>query len=175
MLLFRILANVHALSSNAEDVLWRYASSYFIRTSSFMKITGGHDNGYLPTLTALENEGVLDKVVLLTGYREIATELRGLNMSTLSLDSLFRGVKLPFSPVGRFGGPGPPSTPASAASDIAMFPPPSSRSPTAVTNTTSTSARTNDYVPRQMIDPSVVRHPYYRNTHVLTAFNYTSL
>ncbi|EJD00942.1 uncharacterized protein FOMMEDRAFT_110379 [Fomitiporia mediterranea MF3/22] len=55
---------------------------------------GGHDNGYLPTLSALENERFLDKIILLKGYRDVATELRALNMQTLSLEDLFRNVKL---------------------------------------------------------------------------------
>ncbi|KAI5116544.1 hypothetical protein M0805_004327 [Coniferiporia weirii] len=63
---------------------------------------GGHDNGYLPTLTALENERLLDKLVILKGYRDIATELKALRLPTLSLDNLFRADKLAGSPRSKF-------------------------------------------------------------------------
>lgn len=55
---------------------------------------GGHDNGYLPTLASLDNEQLLDKVVILKGYDEIATELRTLKLGILNIDGLFRTQKV---------------------------------------------------------------------------------
>ncbi|KAH8113332.1 hypothetical protein DFH11DRAFT_1601415 [Phellopilus nigrolimitatus] len=79
---------------------------------------GGHDNGYLPSLTALENECLLDKIVLLKGYRDIATELKALRLPTLSLDNLFRTAKLNGSPRSRFSST---PTPTEADEDVHPF------------------------------------------------------
>lgn len=59
---------------------------------------GGHDNGYLPTLTALQNEHLLRKIILLKGYNDTAKELNALNLPVLSLENIFRPIKLPQSP-----------------------------------------------------------------------------
>lgn len=56
---------------------------------------GGHDNGYTSTLTSLENEGFLDKIVLLRGYRNIALELKSLRLPHLEIDRLFMAEKIP--------------------------------------------------------------------------------
>lgn len=61
-------------------------------------VPGGHDNGYLPTLTALQNEHLLHKLVLIKGYNEIAKELESLKLPVLNLEVIFRPIKLPQSP-----------------------------------------------------------------------------
>jgi hypothetical protein len=57
---------------------------------------GGHDNGYTSTLTALENEQLLGKLVLLQGYNEIANELQKLCLPSLRVDGLFMTQKLSY-------------------------------------------------------------------------------
>ncbi|KAI0067693.1 hypothetical protein BV25DRAFT_1911578 [Artomyces pyxidatus] len=55
---------------------------------------GAHDNGYSSTLTFLENEGLLDKVVLLRGYKNLAFELQNIDLSHLEIEGLFMTQKL---------------------------------------------------------------------------------
>ncbi|THH15979.1 hypothetical protein EW146_g4587 [Bondarzewia mesenterica] len=55
---------------------------------------GAHDNGYTSTLNLLDNEGFLDKVVLLRGYRNLAVELKNLNLPHLEIEGLFMTQKL---------------------------------------------------------------------------------
>lgn len=59
---------------------------------------GGHDNGYLPTLTALQSEHLLNKLVILQGYSELAYEIRALSLPSLNVENLFRPTKLLNSP-----------------------------------------------------------------------------
>ncbi|KAF9044719.1 hypothetical protein BDZ89DRAFT_1058812 [Hymenopellis radicata] len=56
---------------------------------------GGHDNGYSSTLASLETEGLLDKVILLHGYKELALELQHLRLPAVHIDGLFRPTKVP--------------------------------------------------------------------------------
>ncbi|KZT30410.1 hypothetical protein NEOLEDRAFT_1144074 [Neolentinus lepideus HHB14362 ss-1] len=58
------------------------------------KIKGGHDNGYTSTLNYLQNEGLFEKIVLLRGYRDIASELKSLNLPDLEIDGIFMPRKL---------------------------------------------------------------------------------
>ncbi|CAL1695900.1 unnamed protein product [Somion occarium] len=55
---------------------------------------GAHDNGYISILNQLQNEGLLNKVVLLRGYRELAYELKNLDLPTLDIVGLFMTRKL---------------------------------------------------------------------------------
>jgi len=55
---------------------------------------GGHDNGYTSTLNYLQNEGLFEKIVLLRGYRDIASELKSLNLPDLEIDGIFMPRKL---------------------------------------------------------------------------------
>ncbi|KIJ68416.1 hypothetical protein HYDPIDRAFT_24698 [Hydnomerulius pinastri MD-312] len=56
---------------------------------------GGHDNGYTSTLSHLENEGLLKKIVLLRGYRTLATELQHFDIPQLYTEGVFMAKKLP--------------------------------------------------------------------------------
>jgi hypothetical protein len=58
-------------------------------------LLGGHDNGYSSTLTALDNERLLGKLVILQGYSEVANELQKLSLPSLKVDGLFMTHKLP--------------------------------------------------------------------------------
>ncbi|KAL7285296.1 hypothetical protein ACG7TL_000391 [Trametes sanguinea] len=55
---------------------------------------GAHDNGYTSTLNLLQNEGLLDKVVLLKGYKDLAHEINSLNLPELEIDGIFITKKL---------------------------------------------------------------------------------
>ncbi|KZT20789.1 hypothetical protein NEOLEDRAFT_1140325 [Neolentinus lepideus HHB14362 ss-1] len=50
---------------------------------------GGNENSYMPTLTAMENEQLLGKVVILQSYDDLASEIRSLNLPSLRIDGLF--------------------------------------------------------------------------------------
>ncbi|KAK0465147.1 uncharacterized protein EV420DRAFT_1512997 [Desarmillaria tabescens] len=56
---------------------------------------GAHDNGYTSTLTSLQNEGLLGKIVLLRGYKELAVELKHLQLPVVEVGGVFRSTKLP--------------------------------------------------------------------------------
>jgi hypothetical protein len=64
--------------------------------TSYPPFSGGHDNGYTSTLTALENEQLLGKLVIFQGYNEIANELQKLSLPSLKVDGLFMTQKLPY-------------------------------------------------------------------------------
>ena len=55
---------------------------------------GAHDNGYTSTLTLLQNEGLLDKVILLKGYKDLAHEINGLGLPQLEIEGVFIQKKL---------------------------------------------------------------------------------
>ncbi|GBE77914.1 hypothetical protein SCP_0107960 [Sparassis crispa] len=56
---------------------------------------GAHDNGYTSTLNYLQNEGLLDKIVLLRGYKDLAHELKSLGLPHLEIEGVFMTKKLP--------------------------------------------------------------------------------
>ncbi|KAI0361652.1 hypothetical protein OH77DRAFT_1508535 [Trametes cingulata] len=55
---------------------------------------GAHDNGYTSTLNLLQNEGLLDKVILLKGYKDLAHEIDSLNLPQLEIEGIFITKKL---------------------------------------------------------------------------------
>ncbi|KAI0669923.1 hypothetical protein C8Q78DRAFT_976572 [Trametes maxima] len=55
---------------------------------------GAHDNGYTSTLNLLQNEGLLDKVTLLKGYKDLAHEINNLNLPQLEIEGVFITKKL---------------------------------------------------------------------------------
>jgi hypothetical protein len=57
--------------------------------------SGGHDNGYTSTLSHLENEGLLKKIILLRGYQTLAAELQHFDLHQLHLEGVFMANKLP--------------------------------------------------------------------------------
>ncbi|KAF9242910.1 hypothetical protein BU15DRAFT_72565 [Melanogaster broomeanus] len=59
---------------------------------------GGHDNGYSSTLSHLENEGLLKKIVLLRGYGTLAAELQHFDLPEAHLQGVFMAKKLPPNP-----------------------------------------------------------------------------
>ncbi|KAJ7630974.1 hypothetical protein FB45DRAFT_917110 [Roridomyces roridus] len=61
---------------------------------SFVFFGGAHDNGYTSALASLQNEGFLHKLVLLRGYKEVAFELRNLQLPELTIEGIFMTHKL---------------------------------------------------------------------------------
>ncbi|KAH9946643.1 hypothetical protein B0H21DRAFT_778993 [Amylocystis lapponica] len=59
---------------------------------------GGHDNGYTSTLNYLQNEGLLDKVILLRGYKDLAHELKSLELPHLEIEGVFMTKKMHSNP-----------------------------------------------------------------------------
>ena len=114
---------------------------------------GGHDNGYLPTLAALENERLLQKIILLKGYHDIATELKHLNLPTLTLDNLFRTTKLSHTstPYSRAA-----MSPAPTVSDIGVLTP-VVNSNTQALNGDNSASNDTALTPKKLINPSLVR------------------
>lgn len=55
---------------------------------------GAHDNGYTSTLASLQNEGLLDKIVLLRGYKDLAIELKHLQLPVVEVEGVFRSTKM---------------------------------------------------------------------------------
>ena len=86
---------LHAFPSNYKGLLWWYAMSS--PRGAFTGLTlsaGAHDNGYTSTLNLLQNEGLLDKVVLLKGYKDLAHEINSLRLPQLEIDGVFIQKKL---------------------------------------------------------------------------------
>ncbi|KLO07518.1 hypothetical protein SCHPADRAFT_860173 [Schizopora paradoxa] len=94
-----LIADVGYGKEAADVKIKEYLQTY-TRFPQTMKVFfgGGHDNGYLPTLASLENEQLLDKLVVLKGYDELAIELQGLKLETYQIDGLFRTQKVTSSP-----------------------------------------------------------------------------
>ncbi|KAF8591870.1 hypothetical protein K439DRAFT_1325765, partial [Ramaria rubella] len=63
---------------------------------------GGHDNGYASTLNSLHNEGLLDKIILLRGYKELAFELKDLQLPLVEFQGVFMTQKLPVNYLKKF-------------------------------------------------------------------------
>lgn len=67
----------------------------FLVQPMLTQFQGGHDNGYTSTLSTLENEGLLEKVVLLRGYKTLAAELQHFDLPHLDIGGVFMTKKLP--------------------------------------------------------------------------------
>lgn len=55
---------------------------------------GAHDNGYTSTLNYLQNEGLHQKLTVLRGYRELAPEVRALNLPQVDIPGVFLTEKI---------------------------------------------------------------------------------
>lgn len=56
---------------------------------------GSHDNSYASTLHQLENEGLLEKITILRGYKDLARELKNLNLPIAEVEGVFMTQKIP--------------------------------------------------------------------------------
>jgi hypothetical protein len=70
-----------------------------------------HDNGYTTTLTQLQTEGLLSKIILLRGYAEIARELQNLDLPVADIENVFMKQKITTHPFGLKKGATTHSTP----------------------------------------------------------------
>jgi len=80
--------------SFSSEVAFRVPAAVYLYCRLTFELLGGHDNGYLASLTALENEGFLRKLILLKGYRELAQEIRNLKLPEVELEGLFMKDKI---------------------------------------------------------------------------------
>ncbi|KZV71325.1 hypothetical protein PENSPDRAFT_650785 [Peniophora sp. CONT] len=55
---------------------------------------GSHDNGYSTTINHLANEGYLDKLILLKGYKMLAQELKSFDLPQVQIEGLFMTTKM---------------------------------------------------------------------------------
>jgi hypothetical protein len=87
----------------------------------------GHDGGYVPTIESVITDGYKSKLVLLTGYKEVQTSIKRLDLPMLDIAELFEKHKL-----GATNGPTPGlgfkfASVASAVPSLAPSPKPSPR------------------------------------------------
>lgn len=89
--------NIFVFSPVSPKLLWFSSEvrAYFLLFAIFPTFSGAHDNGYTSALTSLENEGFAHKLVLLRGYKDIAIELKNLQLPELTIDGVFMTHKLP--------------------------------------------------------------------------------
>jgi len=82
----------------AADAKIRELMRIFVRYPHVKKIYfgGGHDNGYTTNLATLQNEGYLDKIVLLQSYTQLAAEIKALGLPCLENNGVFLAEKLSF-------------------------------------------------------------------------------
>ncbi|GJJ10041.1 hypothetical protein Clacol_004267 [Clathrus columnatus] len=72
-----------------KDILWRFVYSFVHSHMLYRSITGGHDSGYSATLQVLQDEGLLNKVVLLQGYKNMAMRISSFQLPELVINGLF--------------------------------------------------------------------------------------
>lgn len=87
-------AGLHTLSSDVKSILWGYVDYTSLTGDTADIVSGAHDNGYTSTLTYLQNEGLLDKIILLRGYKDLAYEIKGLELPHLDIQGLFMTKRL---------------------------------------------------------------------------------
>ncbi|KAG9075828.1 hypothetical protein FRC06_009864 [Ceratobasidium sp. 370] len=81
----------------AADAKIREIMRIFVRYPHVKKVYfgGGHDNGYVPDLMTIQNEGYLNKIVLLQSYTQPAAGIGALGLPYLENDDIFLAEKLP--------------------------------------------------------------------------------
>ncbi|KAJ7038164.1 hypothetical protein C8F04DRAFT_370482 [Mycena alexandri] len=98
--------------------------------TSLVFFGGGHDNGYTSSLTLLENEGLIHKLVLLRGYKAVALELKNLKLPEITVEGVFMTRKLPTNPFTRNKGQpqehGPPMSVPGSPKKTSTYSTPSS-------------------------------------------------
>ncbi|KAL1686275.1 hypothetical protein GGG16DRAFT_97018 [Schizophyllum commune] len=87
-------------TKEAADAKLRVLLEDETRLSNTVRVyfAGCHDNGYANTLRTLITEGFCDKLVLLRGYSDMATEINKLNLHDYTIPNLFRTSKIVNSP-----------------------------------------------------------------------------
>ncbi|CCM01962.1 uncharacterized protein FIBRA_04035 [Fibroporia radiculosa] len=84
------------IGKEAADAKVKECLRVFTRFPQTSKVFfgGSHDNGYTSTLTHLHNEGFSDKIILLRGYKQLAYEIKGLDLPNIEIEGLFMKKKL---------------------------------------------------------------------------------
>ncbi|KAF8514323.1 hypothetical protein BU17DRAFT_68399 [Hysterangium stoloniferum] len=91
-----IVTDVHPGKDAADIKIKEYLSFYAQSSQTWKVFFGGtHDNGYVVTLTDLQDKGLLDKVVLLKGYECMTRKIESLRLPTLKIKRLFMSERLP--------------------------------------------------------------------------------
>ncbi|KAL1708534.1 hypothetical protein EV121DRAFT_254242 [Schizophyllum commune] len=87
-------------TKEAADAKLRVLLEDETRLSNTVRVyfAGCHDNGYANTLRTLITEGFRDKLVLLRGYSDMASEINKLNLHDYTIPDLFRTSKIVNSP-----------------------------------------------------------------------------
>lgn len=62
---------------------------------NLIECSGLHDNGYTTTLSHLQTEGLLDKLIFLRGYNQIAFQLRDYEIPECTIPGVFMTQKMP--------------------------------------------------------------------------------
>jgi hypothetical protein len=86
--IFRTRANLAFYIQESLRVFTRFPQT------SRVYFGGGHDNGYTSTLNQIQTEGLHNKITILRGYKDIAYELRSLNLPFLEIEGVFITKKL---------------------------------------------------------------------------------
>ncbi|KAF9247164.1 hypothetical protein BU15DRAFT_58049 [Melanogaster broomeanus] len=90
---------------------------------------GSHDNGYVNVLRSVITAGFREKLIIMPGYNEVATDIKALVLPELRVPNLFMTTKLaPPSYMSIASGPPPglPATPRLAAATAQVFTTPGS-------------------------------------------------
>ncbi|KAF9777789.1 hypothetical protein BJ322DRAFT_1095414 [Thelephora terrestris] len=84
-------------SKEAADTKLKESLRVFTCFPQIVKVYFGglHDNGYTTTLSHLQTEGLLDKLVFLRGYNEIAFQLRNYEIPECTIPGVFMTQKMP--------------------------------------------------------------------------------
>ncbi|KAG8738332.1 hypothetical protein FRC10_006975 [Ceratobasidium sp. 414] len=92
-------ADAKIRGGNIASCYWTHEQMrIFVRFPHVKKIYfgGGHDNGYTTNLAMVQNEGYLDKIVLLQSYTQLAAEIKALGLPCLENNGVFLTQKLSF-------------------------------------------------------------------------------
>ena len=86
----------HKFPTNSQSILRRCVScSSPPSVVALTDYTGLHDNGYTTTISQLQTEGLLDKLIFLRGYSQIAYQLRDYGIPECTIPGVFMTQKIP--------------------------------------------------------------------------------
>ena len=90
-LFHRISAYLYSFPADTSCVPRRcvFRPGPFVPQPSLTSATGGHDNSYMSTLSSLNREELLGKLVFLQGYNEPSPEMLQLALPSIQVDGLF--------------------------------------------------------------------------------------
>ncbi|KAF8607273.1 hypothetical protein BDV93DRAFT_306033 [Ceratobasidium sp. AG-I] len=85
------------VGKEAADTKIRELMRMFVRYPHVKKVYfgGGHDNGYATHINMIQNEGYLDKIILLQSYTQLAAEIKALGLPCLGNNGIFLSERIP--------------------------------------------------------------------------------